>query len=58
MQLYFDTLKQERSEKPSKRLRDLVVLMRSLIVSPDILQPNFDKNTMYTMRASAFYEDY
>lgn len=58
MQLYFDTLKQERSEKPSKRLRDLVVLMRSLIVSPDILQPNFDKNTMYTMSASAFYEAY
>ena len=58
LHLFFETIQFEESAAPSKRIRDLIILMRSLIISPDILQPSFEKNTMFKQSASAFYEAY
>ena len=58
LHLFFETIQFEESAAPSKRIRDLIILMRSLIIYHDIIQPSFEKNTMFKQSASAFYEAY
>ena len=53
--LYSSTIEKQGNTELSKRLRDLLVLMRSLIISPDILLSELSKDAVFSKSADQFY---